>query len=51
MDPILGLARDWPFLKGLGSNLREGSKLRIGSGSMLRIEGPEAIVHFWNRVE
>ena len=37
----LGLARDWPFLKGLGSNFREGPKLGIGSGSMSRIEEPE----------
>ena len=34
-------ARDWPLLKGLGSNFREGPKLGIGSGSMSRIEGPE----------
>ena len=36
-----GSARDRPYLKGLGSNFREGPKLGIGSGSMSRIEGPE----------
>jgi len=42
-DPRIGpgSARDRPFLKGLGSNFREGPKLGIGSGSMPRIEGPE----------
>ena len=42
-DPRIGpgSARDRPFLKGLGSNFREGPKLGIGSGSMSRIEGPE----------
>ena len=35
------LYSDWPFLKGLGSNFREGPRLGIGSGSMSRIEGPE----------
>ena len=36
-----GSARDRPYLKGLGSNFREGPKLGIGLGSMSRIEGPE----------
>ena len=42
-DPRIGpgSARDWPFLKGLGSNFREGPKLGIGLRSMSRIEGPE----------
>ena len=42
-DPRIGpgSARDQPYLKGLGSNFREGPKLGIGSGSMSRIEGPE----------
>ena len=42
-DPRIGpgSARDRPYLKGLGSNFREGPKLGIGSGSMSRIEGPE----------
>ena len=44
-DPRIGLrsAQDRPFLKGLGSNFREGPKLGIGSGSMSRIEGPEGL--------
>ena len=37
----LGSARDQPFLEGSESNFREGPKLRIGSGSISRIEGPE----------
>ena len=45
MGPILGAARDQLesdlFLEGLGSNLGEGPKLGIGSGSRSRIEGPE----------
>ena len=44
MGPILGSARDRPFLKGLGWNLREGPKLGIGSGSMSRIEGPDDLL-------
>ena len=44
-DPRIGpgSAQDWPFLKGLRSDFREGPKLGIGSGLMSRIKGPKGI--------